>query len=47
MGELLLTIQKSQGKRNDLETSSSMVEEVKTKSEITSEMGMTKDQDRR
>lgn len=44
MGELLLTIQKSQGKRNDLETSSSMVEEVKTKSEITSEMGMTKDQ---
>jgi len=44
MGELLLQIQTAQGKRTDLETSSIDHEEVKSKSEVTSEMGMTKDQ---
>lgn len=44
MGELLLTIQTQQGRRTDVQTSSSNIEEVKTKTEITSEMGMTKDQ---
>lgn len=44
MGELLLQIQKSSGARTDLKTSSNNHEEVKTKTEITSEMGMSKDQ---
>lgn len=44
MGELLLQIQKQSGARTDLQTSSNNHEEVKTKTAITSEMGMTKDQ---
>lgn len=43
VGELLLQIEKAQGKRTDI-TSSTGNEEVKTKTEITTEMGMTKDQ---
>ena len=44
MGELLLQIQKQSGARTDLKTYSTNLDEVKTKTEITSEMGMTKDQ---
>lgn len=44
MGELLLQIPKQSGARTDLQTSSIMVEEVKTKSQITAEIGFTKDQ---
>lgn len=44
MGELLYQIQKQSGLRTDLRTSSNNVEEVKTKTEIITEMGMTKDQ---
>lgn len=44
IGEILLSIQKSQGKRTDIDTFSRQPEEVKTKSEITSEMGYSKDQ---
>lgn len=44
MGELLLQIQKQSGKRTDLETSTTGIAEVKTKSEITSDMGMTRNQ---
>lgn len=40
MGELLLQIQKQQGKRNDLSTSVTNSTEVKTKTQITEEMGM-------
>ena len=44
MGELLLQIPKQSGARTDLQTSSIVVEEVKTKSQITAEIGLTKDQ---
>lgn len=40
MGELLLTIQKQSGKRTDIETSSATTDEVKTKTEIISEIGI-------
>lgn len=40
----MLSIQKAQGKRSDLETSSGQVEEVKTKAEIAKEQGYSKDQ---
>lgn len=43
MGELLLTIQKQHGNQYTSATSSD-IEKAKTKTEITSEMGMTKDQ---
>lgn len=43
MGELLLNIQKQTGNQYTSATSSN-VEKAKTKTEITSEMGMTKDQ---
>ena len=42
MGELLLTIQKQSGKRTDMATSSEGANEVKTKTEIISDMGMKK-----
>ena len=44
IGEILLSIPKAQGKRSDVETSSTDAEEVKTKSETISEMGYTKDE---
>lgn len=44
IGELLLAIPKQSGKRTDLETSSSCVEEVKTKSETIKEQGYSKDE---
>ena len=40
MGELLLQIQKQSGKRTDIETSSVTTDEVKTKTEIISEIGI-------
>ena len=43
MGELLLQIEKRSGRRTDI-TSSTHIDEVKTKTEITSEMGMTANQ---
>jgi len=44
MGELLLRIQTAQGRRSDLGTSSTPLEEVKTKTEVTESMGLTRDQ---
>ena len=44
IGELLMSIPKSSGKRTDLETSSSDVEKVATKSETVEQMGYSKDQ---
>ena len=44
IGELLLAIPKAQGRRNDISTSSTQVEEVKTKSETISKMGYSKDE---
>ena len=44
MGELLLRIQTAQGRRTDLGTSSTPLEEVKTKTEVTESMGLTRDQ---
>lgn len=44
IGEILLSIQKSQGKRTDIETSSGQPEEVKTKGEVISEMGYSRNQ---
>lgn len=42
IGEILLSIPKAQGRRTDIETSSNDMEEVKTKSEVVSEMGYTR-----
>lgn len=42
IGEILLAIPKQAGKRTDIETSSEHMEEVKTKSEVASEMGYTR-----
>lgn len=44
IGELLLAIPKQSGARTDLQTSSTRTEEVKTKSEVISEMGYSKDE---
>lgn len=44
MGELLLKIQTAQGRRSDLGTSSTHLEEVKTKTEVTESMGLTRNQ---
>ena len=44
IGEILLSIPSASGRRTDLETSSSGVEKVATKSETISEMGYSKDQ---
>ena len=44
IGELLLAIPKAQGRRNDISTSSTQVEEVETKSETISKMGYSKDE---
>lgn len=43
IGELLLAIPTASGKRTDLETSSTRVEEVKTKTETVKQMGYSKD----
>ena len=42
IGELLLSLPTAQGKRTDLETSAHRGEEVKTKAEISAEMGYSK-----
>lgn len=44
IGEILLSIPSASGRRTDLETSSSGIEKVATKSETISEMGYSKDQ---
>lgn len=44
IGELLLAIPSSSGRRTDLETSSTQVEKVKTKTETVNEMGYSKDE---
>ena len=44
MGELLLRIQTAQGRRTDLRTSETPITEVKTKTEVTADLGITKDQ---
>ena len=44
IGLMLKEIPKAQGKRTDLSTSSSRIEEVKPKSEAAKELGFTKDQ---
>lgn len=44
IGEIMLSIQKAQGKRNDLGTSSGRHDEVKTKTEIASEQGYSRNQ---
>lgn len=44
VGEILLTIPTSQGRRTDIETSSPDGGKVKLKSEVASEMGYTKDE---
>lgn len=41
IGELLLAIPKAQGKRTDIETSSTRTEEVRTKAETVKEMGIS------